>query len=308
MPQKPLLKPPSMPNSPTFPYDLFAFFRSIVGRVNKKIKRELQNLSPNRILQSPLNILFWLVLPLGVYSLDLSEQESLGIAQKIWQNECNQTLEGLLTWNAGEEFASLGIGHFIWYPKGKEAVFVETFPNLIEFFKSHRVSLPYWLTPKTPCPWHSREEFIKEHRSSKMQDLQKLLTRTLSLQAQFMAHRFKEVEKELTLHLTQSEQEHVRAQITRLAQTENGPYALLDYLNFKGSGLNIKERYQGRGWGLLQVLLKMPGNTPHPLEEFANSAKLLLSDRVELAPPERKETRWLTGWHRRVATYTGTKN
>lgn len=240
---------------------------------------------------------------LWLHSLELSEQESIAIGQKIWQNECRQTLEGLLTWNAGEEFASLGIGHFIWYPIGKTGIFVETFPDLLEFFKSHRISLPYWLNPKSSCPWHSREEFEKNRRSPQMQDLQKLLTRTLSLQAQFMAQRFTKIEKELSINLTQSEQQHVQTQLTRLAQAENGPYALLDYLNFKGSGLNPKERYQNRGWGLLQVLLKMPGNTPNPLEEFATSAKILLNDRVELAPPERKEERWLKGWHHRIDTY-----
>jgi hypothetical protein len=41
------------------------------------------------------------------------------IGRKVWQNECGGTVAGLTSWNAGENFASLGIGHFIWYPAGR---------------------------------------------------------------------------------------------------------------------------------------------------------------------------------------------
>ena len=40
------------------------------------------------------------------------------IGKRIWSNECNGTVDGLTSWNTGENFASLGIGHFIWYPAG----------------------------------------------------------------------------------------------------------------------------------------------------------------------------------------------
>ena len=33
---------------------------------------------------------------------------------------------------------------------------------------------------------------------------------------------------------------------------------LIDYLNFKGSGLDPKEQSNGQRWGLLQVLIDMP--------------------------------------------------
>jgi len=237
-------------------------------------------------------------------SLEMSESEAIAVAQKIWKNECNQTIEGLLTWNAGEEFLSLGIGHFIWYPTGKKGIFAEMFPELIQFFHKHRVQLPYWLTPKTTCPWHSAEEFNKNKRSPKVHDLYKLLSRTISFQAQFMAERFENVQAELIKNLTTTDQQHLQAQIQRLSQTPNGAYVLLDYLNFKGSGTNPLERYQNKGWGLQQVLLQMPGNTEDPLAEFISSAKKILSDRVELSPPQRNEARWLKGWHNRIDTYS----
>jgi hypothetical protein len=34
------------------------------------------------------------------------------------QSSAGGSITGLTTWNAGEEFPSLGIGHFIWYPAG----------------------------------------------------------------------------------------------------------------------------------------------------------------------------------------------
>ncbi|MBX9724225.1 MAG: hypothetical protein K2X81_22645, partial [Candidatus Obscuribacterales bacterium] len=47
--------------------------------------------------------------------LHLSEKEAAAVGQKIWRNECSGSIDGLTSWNAGEEFPSLGIGHFIWY-------------------------------------------------------------------------------------------------------------------------------------------------------------------------------------------------
>src|SRR5262245_43382547 len=43
---------------------------------------------------------------------NLSSAEAMRIGRKIWQNECNGTVAGLTAWNSGENFASLGIGHF----------------------------------------------------------------------------------------------------------------------------------------------------------------------------------------------------
>lgn len=240
---------------------------------------------------------------ISVYALNVAEHEASEIAQKIWMNECNQTIEGLLTWNQGEDFASLGIGHFIWYPIGKQGPFVETFPALVQFLKDNHFQLPYWLTPKTTCPWHHREEFEKNKNSARMKELRTLLSRTITLQGRFMAERFTQAEEKITHNLPSIEAQHVRAQIERLSKVSGGTYALLDYLNFKGDGTNPKEQYENKGWGLLQVLLKMPGNTDDPLKEFAASATTVLTSRVELSPPARNEARWLPGWLNRVKTY-----
>jgi hypothetical protein len=77
-------------------------------------------------------------------------------------------------------------------------------------------------------------------------------------------------------------------------------------VNFKGEGILPTERYQGQGWGLLQVLESMHGTSDAAAPaEFAKAAKATLIRRVHNAPAERHETRWLTGWIRRVNSYNG---
>jgi hypothetical protein len=81
---------------------------------------------------------------------------------------------------------------------------------------------------------------------------------------------------------------------------------VLDYFNFKGLGDNPRERYQQQGWGLVQVLKAMPPLSPD--EEglvglFRNAAAERLALRVELAPAERNESRWLEGWLARLDGY-----
>jgi len=99
---------------------------------------------------------------------------------------------------------------------------------------------------------------------------------------------------------------NVQQQFERLTQTPQGCYALIDYVNFKGEGVLHTERYHGQGWGLLQVLEAMHGNSDSGApDEFAQAAKAVLTRRVQNAPPDRHESRWLTGWLRRVNSYSG---
>jgi hypothetical protein len=94
----------------------------------------------------------------------------------------------------------------------------------------------------------------------------------------------------------------------KLATTHNGVYAMIDYLNFKGSGLSSKERYNEKGWGLLQVvermLLSQKEATP---ENFSHAAKEVLTLRVDNSPQKEKEAQWLKGWLDRVSTYSTNK-
>jgi len=71
-----------------------------------------------------------LVMNSHAQSIRLSDEQAARIGAKIWQNESGHTIGGLTAWNFGEEFASLGIGHFIWYPAGRRGPFEESFPPL----------------------------------------------------------------------------------------------------------------------------------------------------------------------------------
>src|SRR6516162_4376773 len=90
------------------------------------------------------------------------------VGHKIWINETRGDRNAITSWNANEEFASLGIGHFIWFPAGKTAPFYESFPRMLEFLRQQNARLPSWLdrTPIPPCPWVSRTDFIKNFNSS----------------------------------------------------------------------------------------------------------------------------------------------
>src|SRR5882757_5735527 len=87
----------------------------------------------------------------------LSDAELERIGKRVWQNECAGTREGLTSWNAGEDFASLGIGHFIWYAEGKRGPFEESYPPLASFLAANGAKVPDWM--RGACPWKSRAEF-----------------------------------------------------------------------------------------------------------------------------------------------------
>src|SRR3954467_14722896 len=101
----------------------------------------------------------------------LSETELDAIGRRVWQNECGGTREGLTSWNSGESFASLGIGHFIWYPRGQTGPFEESFPKLPTFLLANGLVLPGWLNPGIPCPWPPRQEFQAALREPKLEEL-----------------------------------------------------------------------------------------------------------------------------------------
>jgi hypothetical protein len=238
-------------------------------------------------------------------SIQLSSSEAHLIGQKIWHNECRCSTEQLTWWKKGEEWASLGIGHFIWYPAEKRGPFTQTFPELLTFLAQHKVQLPAWLKPNLACPWQTREAFFDALQSPRMQELRTLLSSTLELQAQFIAQRLERALPEMLNACALSERAHIQKQFYRVAQSPMGLYALIDYVNVKGEGTNPTERYNKQGWGLVQVLSRMKGKTTgkEALQEFVTSAKTVLTERVHNAPPSRNEGQWLKGWHNRMDTY-----
>ena len=236
----------------------------------------------------------------------ISDADALRIGKKIWQNESNGTVAGLAAWNAGENFASLGIGHFIWYPQGVHGPFDESFPKLLAFARERDVAIPAWLNQSSACPWNSRAEFSGAQNSERMRELRQFLSRTIDLQAQFMVARLQQSLAKMLDEAAPVDRANVERQFARVASTPRGCYALVDYVNFKGEGVLHTERYRGEGWGLLQVLEQMHGseNGPSAAREFSSSAAAMLRRRVQNSPPERHEARWLPGWLNRVHSYS----
>jgi hypothetical protein len=234
----------------------------------------------------------------------LTPRELDVIGRRVWQNECSGTREGLTSWNSGENFASLGIGHFIWYPKGIEGPFEESFPPLVKFFMANGVKVPGWIKPDADCPWSTRAEFQAAAKSEKMTELRDLLASTIQVQARFLVQRMELALPKMLAAAPSSQRAKIKANYERLAGTLRGQFALIDYVNFKGEGTKDTERYAGEGWGLLQVLANMgesEGASPTAL--FAKSAEEVLARRVRNSPPERHEERWLGGWKNRVRAY-----
>jgi hypothetical protein len=243
--------------------------------------------------------------PNALSAIALSHAEALRIGKKIWQNECNGTVSGLTSWNEGENFASLGIGHFIWYPKGQRGPFEESFPKLINFVSSRGAKLPKLLlgAGELPCPWNSRTEFLRAQQTPEMKELRQFLADTVDLQAEFLVMRLGNALPKMLDEAAPAERQNVQQQFERLASSPQGCYALVDYVNFKGEGVLHTERYRGQGWGLLQVLQGMPANGMNAVNEFSHSAAAVLKHRVQNSTPERNEARWLSGWLNRVHSY-----
>ena len=249
-----------------------------------------------------LPFLFLLVTILPARPLD--DEALAAIGRRVWKNECGGTREGLTSWNSGENFASLGIGHFIWYPKGVSGPFDESFPELLRFFAASGVKLPASLRPDMDCPWKTRAEFQAASRGRQMGELRDLLASTITFQSRFLARRMEQSLPKITAGAPPNRRDHVRRQFERLAASGSGTFALIDYVNFKGEGTNPKERYNGEGWGLLQVLEGMDANATPPAKGFADAAARVLTRRVKNSPPDRGESRWLSGWTSRVRSYT----
>jgi hypothetical protein len=266
--------------------------------------------SSNQLSFCPLSAVSLLLLSLAAIAsaatpIHISNADAVRIGNRVWHNECNGTVAGLTSWNAGEDFASLGIGHFIWYPKGMRGPFEESFPKFLEFAHDRNVTAPVWLNQATFCPWNSRAAFYRSENSAEMRELREFLAHTVALQAHFLVARLQQSLAKMLGEAASNNRANVERQFARVASMPQGCYALVDYVNFKGEGVLQTERYRGEGWGLLQVLEQMNGTEDGSgaTSEFANSAAAILRRRVQNSPPERHEARWLPGWLNRVRTY-----
>lgn len=237
------------------------------------------------------------------------------IGQRIYQNECAGKPEYLTYWGKGETFPSFGIGHFIWHPKltesGADQTFTETFPAMVQFVsKTQRP--PDWLADLSiqaefVAPWPSQKIFDQAWSNKELQQLRDWLLATQYQQAQFIVLAFQNRWLTETQSLTLKQKAVIQLRLNKMMGFKKGLFAVIDYFNFKGIGLNQKEQYQSESWGLASVLSSMniaeESSQDEYLEQFVMAAKKRLQLRVKLAPPERNEVRWLKGWEVRLDQY-----
>ncbi len=222
------------------------------------------------------------------------------LGRRIWANECAGSVQGLVSWNDGENFPSLGIGHFIWFPRGVNERFRESLPSLVRYARAQGVRVPTCFDG--PAPWPNKAAFLAD-RSGKADAMRRWLAQNVEIQTHYIIARS---HRSLGVMMQASRKPAVvQAHYRALAATPQGMYCLVDYVNFKGEGTKPGEGYNGQGWGLLQVLEEMRGNPQGraACAEFSRAASVVLRRRVANAPAGRNEQRWLPGWLNRCKTY-----
>ena len=232
--------------------------------------------------------------------MPISNEEIEKIGKRIWDNEADQKEELLTFWNRAEGFPSMGIGHFIWPPKNYEGPFKQgSFHKVLKYLSENGETIPEDIDY---CPWETREEFYEDIDSPEMQQIRNLLKNTVSLQAQYIKKRLEKGLPAMFLFLPPQQRQKAINNYFRIASCQNGYFVLIDYLNFKHEGTAPNERYNGKGWGLLQVLCNMPepSSDQEVLKSFTMTAKKLLIERIKNSPPELLEYRWIPGWFNRL--------
>jgi len=242
---------------------------------------------------------------------EISPDLAAKVGRRIWLNESGGDERALTVWNYGEDFMSLGIGHFIWFPASRSAPFEESFPPMLEYLRARGVRLPNWLDrhPIPPSPWSSRLDFERRSDSAQMIELRAFLWSTLGEQAQFLIFRAQQaLPKILSSVGSVEEKERVQRQFERVARASATLYPIVDYVNFKGEGVTPSETFPDKqsgvpqGWGLKQVLLLMTGSAEGQpaLEEFSNAAKQVLERRIRNNPADATREK---GWLARCDSY-----
>lgn len=246
-------------------------------------------------------------LPINTTTTVASSQELNAIGERIFRNETEGDASKLLRWHSQGNFADLGIGHLVWYPANQRGPYTETFPNFLKYVQTRNVPLPTWLAnrPNEGGPWANKAAFERAKDDPQMRELANFLQKTLGLQAAFMSDQLRRNIPTMVQTLPAPYRQAALNNFQIMEKTSGGLYPMLDYMVFQGSGTSSNERYNGHGWGLLQVLLNMETVQPGPnaLAEFMRSANDSVMHRVAAAPTERREARMLSAWQTRIRTY-----
>jgi hypothetical protein len=266
----------------------------------------------------------------------ISETEAAEIGRKIWMNEGGGKI--LAWWDETADCSSFGINNYLWFQAGSTMPFHESFPPFIEYAASKGAPAPAWVRASKHSPWKTRAEYFGEtlapdriranppkdwgmtaaqfakEDSPRMKELKDFLAKTVALQARFSIQRMIDSLPKMLALTAPENRANVAKQFNRVACSPGGGYDLVDYVNFKGEGVDPKERYKSpsgelQGWGLLQILEHMKGDVTGAaaLNDFADSAEWALRRRVDNSPPERSkgDHEWLNAWLKRVQRYRG---
>ena len=143
-----------------------------------------------------------------------------------------------------------------------------------------------------------------------MLKFRKFLKDTIDIQTDYIVARAQVSLIEILNSCDDKEKKQLTKKAQVLVNSYNGVYAIVDYVNFKGTGLSPKERYNDQGWGLKQVLQSMSDDITqeNALSEFATACEKMLDLRVTNAKPLKNEGKWLEGWKKRVRIYAIPKN
>lgn len=246
-------------------------------------------------------------LPPITTNLATPAQDLTAVGERIFRNETNGDATKLLRWNSKGNFADLGISHLVWYPANQRGSYTETFPSYLKYVQSKNVPLPTWLAnrPSDGGPWANKAAFERAKEDQQMRELSKFLEKTVGLQAAFMADQLRRNMPAMVQTLAPQYRQAALNNFQVMEKTPGGMYPVLDYMVFQGAGTSSNERYNGHGWGLLQVLVNMDRVQPgtNALAEFMRSAGDSITHRVAAAPADRHEARMLADWQNRVRTY-----
>jgi len=240
-------------------------------------------------------------------SFHVTDPQALEIGQRIWQNQSGGTADGIVAWGASGngEYAEIGINQSLWFSEKyledpTTTKFVEDWPVMARYLKKHGFDIPDWSLEH--CPWETKEQFLTSLNDQKVIELRDLLTtdEAVTAQTRCIIKRLKKALPKMLEGLSEEDAAKVTTSFTRIASTPNGMYALIDYVNFKGEGTSPNERFNGEGWGLLQVLETMSGATDDSLQEFYDAADTMLKRLISNHP---SAERCLPGWEARLQTY-----
>jgi len=245
----------------------------------------------------------------------LNKDQLLSLGYRMWHNYAGGTLEGLTKWDgsdADHQFMYLGIANNIWLPAGSSSMFQADWPTVAQELQDLGCKIKPWMLGD--CPWSSQEQFDADFNSKKMVWLRTHLSKKKLVRAQAfsIAERLQRsmdpsAPDSLLNGLTADQSALVQKNFDLVAHCADplGVYALIDYVNFKGEGrLDGSEKFNGEGWGLLQVLLNM--QTPADgagdvaiMTAFVQSAKFTLCQRVinhKIQDPNNNDVQYLDMW------------